>query len=54
MPSAIRRILEEERRIQVVGKAETFAKTVQMFGDLNPNALLLDLHMAQKRDSRLD
>jgi DNA-binding NarL/FixJ family response regulator len=26
MRSAIRRILEEERRIQVVGEAETFAK----------------------------
>jgi chemotaxis response regulator CheB len=50
MRSAIRRILEEERRIQVVGEAETFAKTVQMIGDLKPNVLLLDLHMAQKRD----
>jgi chemotaxis response regulator CheB len=50
MRSAIRRILEEERRIEVVGEAETFAKTVQMIGDLKPEVLLLDLHMAEKRD----
>ena len=50
MRSAIRKILEEERRIQVVGEADTFAKTVQMIGDLKPNVLLLDLHMAQKRE----
>jgi DNA-binding NarL/FixJ family response regulator len=28
MRSAIRRILEEERRIEVVGEAATFAKTI--------------------------
>jgi DNA-binding NarL/FixJ family response regulator len=50
MRSAIRRILEEERRIQVVGEADTFAKTVQMIGDLKPNVLLLDLHLAEGRD----
>ena len=50
MRSAIRRILDEERRIQVVGEAETFAKTVQMIGDLKPNVLLLDLHLAEKRE----
>jgi chemotaxis response regulator CheB len=52
MRLAIRRILEEERRIEVVGEAETFAKTVQMIGDLKPEVLLLDLHMAEKRDFR--
>jgi chemotaxis response regulator CheB len=52
MRLAIRRILEEERRIEVVGEAETFAKTVQMVGDLKPEVLLLDLHMAEKRDFR--
>src|ERR1700720_101137 len=50
MRSAIRRILEDEPRIVVVGEAETFAKTVQMIGDLKPEVLLLDLHMAEKRD----
>ena len=50
MRSAIRRILQEERRIEVVGEAGTFAKTVQMIGDLKPEVLLLDLHMAEKRE----
>jgi two-component system nitrate/nitrite response regulator NarL len=50
MRSAIRRILEEETRIKIVGEAATFAKTVQMIGDLKPEVLLLDLHMAEKRD----
>ena len=50
MRSAIRRILQEERRIEVVGEAGTFAKTVQMIGYLKPEVLLLDLHMAEKRE----
>jgi response regulator of citrate/malate metabolism len=33
----------------VVGEAATFAKTIQMIGDLKPEVLLLDLHMAEKR-----
>ena len=49
MRSAIRRILEEERGIEVVAEAATFAKTIQMIGDLKPDVLLLDLHMAEKR-----
>ena len=49
MRSAIRRILEDEPRIVVVGEAVTFAKTLQMIGDLKPAVLLLDLHMAEKR-----
>jgi DNA-binding NarL/FixJ family response regulator len=48
MRLAIRRILEEERRIEVIGEAGTFAKTVQ--SDLKPEVLLLDLHMAEKRE----
>ncbi len=50
MRLAIRRILEEERRIEVIGEAGTFAKTVQMICDLKPEVLLLDLHMAEKRE----
>ena len=49
MRSAIRRILEDEPRIVVVGEAATFAKTIQTIGDLKPEVLLLDLHMAEKR-----
>ena len=41
MRSAIRRILQEERRIEVVGEAGTFAKTVQMIGDLKPEAIVV-------------
>jgi chemotaxis response regulator CheB len=49
MRSAMRRMLEDEPRIVVVGEAATFAKTIQMIGDLKPEVLLLDLHMAEKR-----
>jgi DNA-binding NarL/FixJ family response regulator len=49
MRSAMRKILEEEPRIVVVGEAATFAKTIQMIGDFKPGVLLLDLHMAEKR-----
>jgi chemotaxis response regulator CheB len=49
MRSAIRKILEEETRIKIVGEAATFAKTVQMISDLKPEVLLLDLHLAEKR-----
>ena len=49
MRAAIRRILEEETRIKIVGEAATFAKTVQMISDLKPEVLLLDLYLAEKR-----
>jgi DNA-binding NarL/FixJ family response regulator len=50
MRTAIRKILEEESHIKIVGEAATFAKTIQMIGDLKPDLLLLDLHMAEKRE----
>lgn len=37
MRSAIRRMLEEEAKIDVVGEAENFAKTIQMVGDHRRN-----------------
>jgi two-component system response regulator DevR len=49
MRSAIRRILEDEPGIVVIGEAATFANAVQMIGDLKPEVLPLDLHMAEKR-----
>ena len=49
MRLAIRRILEEETRIKSAGEAATFAKAIQMIGDLKPEVLLLDLHMAENR-----
>ncbi len=50
MRTAIRKMLQEERNIGVVGEAATFAETVQMIGDFKPDVLLLDLHMPEKRD----
>ncbi len=50
MRSAIRRTLQEDSRIQVVGEASSFAKTMQMIADSKPDVLLLDLHLAEKRD----
>jgi DNA-binding NarL/FixJ family response regulator len=50
MRSAIRRTLEEEPRIQVVGEATSFAKTMQMVIDHKPDVLLFDLHLADRRD----
>jgi DNA-binding NarL/FixJ family response regulator len=50
MRSAIRRKLQEEPRIEIVGEAPNFAKTVQMIADHKPDVLLFDLHLAEKRD----
>jgi DNA-binding NarL/FixJ family response regulator len=54
MRTAMRRTLEEEPRIQVVGEASNFAKTMQMIVDYKPDVLLLDLHLAEKRDFKPD
>ena len=50
MRTAIRKTLEEERNINVVGEASSFADTMQKIADLKPDVLLLDLHLAEKRD----
>jgi DNA-binding NarL/FixJ family response regulator len=50
MLDAIRKLLEEEPRIRIVGEADTFASAVQMVADKKPDILLLDLHMPQKRE----
>ena len=50
MRSAIRRTLQEEPRIEIVGEAANFAKTVQMIVDHKPDVLLFDLHLAEKRN----
>ena len=50
MREAIRRLLEEESRIEIVGEASTFAAAMQMVANFKPHVLLLDLHMPQKRD----
>src|SRR4030088_1832633 len=50
MRTAIRKILQEENNINVVGEATSFAETMQMIGDFKPDVLLLDLHIPEKRD----
>jgi chemotaxis response regulator CheB len=52
MRKVLRKTLEEEQKIDIVGEAETFAQTVQMIGDLKPDVLLLDLHLPEKRNIR--
>ena len=48
MRTAIRKTLEEESNINIVGEASTFADTRQKIVDLNPDVLLLDLRLPQK------
>jgi two-component system nitrate/nitrite response regulator NarL len=48
MRSAIRRALQEEPRIEVVGEASCFANTMQMIAACKPDVLLLDLHLPEK------
>lgn len=50
MRTAIRRTLEEERKIDVVGEASSFADAMQKIADLKPDVLLLDLHLPEKRE----
>jgi DNA-binding NarL/FixJ family response regulator len=52
MRKVLRKTLEEEQKIDIVGEAETFAQTVQLIRDLKPDVLLLDLHLPEKRDIR--
>lgn len=50
MLKAMRKILEEESRIEVAAEASTLAKTVEMIDDFKPEVLLLNLHMPKKRN----
>jgi DNA-binding NarL/FixJ family response regulator len=49
MLEAVRRLLADERQIEIVGEASTFGSAMQMIADLKPDVLVLDLHMPQKR-----
>ena len=48
MRAAVRKTLEEERNINIVGEASTFAETARMICDFRPDVVLLDLHMPEK------
>jgi chemotaxis response regulator CheB len=50
MRTAIRKMLQEESTIDVVGEAASFVDTKEKIADLKPDVLLLDLHMPEKRD----
>jgi chemotaxis response regulator CheB len=51
---AIKRTLEEDPRIQVVGEAATFAATIEMLQRHKPDVLLLDLSMPAHQDFAAD
>jgi chemotaxis response regulator CheB len=50
MRKAIRRTLEEESFIEIVGEASNFGGMMQMVLDLKPDVLLLDLHLPEERE----
>jgi DNA-binding NarL/FixJ family response regulator len=42
---AIRELLEQYPKIELVGEAVSFAQTIQMTNDLKPQFILMDIHM---------
>jgi DNA-binding NarL/FixJ family response regulator len=42
---AIRRVLESEPEIEIVGEAEDFVQTIKMATVLKPQVVVMDLHM---------
>lgn len=46
---AIKRLLETEPAIQIIGEATDFAEAIQKVSELKPDVLLLDLHMPDER-----
>ena len=48
MRYAIARTLEADPALEVVGEATSFAETLERAGSLNPDIVLLDLHMADE------
>jgi len=41
----IRRLLDDEREIHVLAEAGSFSETIQMANQLNPQVIVMDLHM---------
>jgi two-component system, NarL family, response regulator NreC len=48
--NAVKRLLEDEPAIELVGEATNFAETIQKASELKPDVLLLDLHMPDERN----
>jgi chemotaxis response regulator CheB len=42
---AIRRLLEDQPEIELVGEAADFAQTIEMANELKPQVIVMDLHM---------
>ena len=49
MRHAIRKLITEEPRIELVGEASNFGQAMQFIADFKPEVLVLDLHLAEKR-----
>jgi chemotaxis response regulator CheB len=47
---AIRKLITEEPRIELVSEASNFGQAMQLIADFKPEVLLLDLHLAEKRE----
>jgi DNA-binding NarL/FixJ family response regulator len=54
MLTAMRSLLSEDSRIDVVAEASTFAATMQAIADFKPEVLVLDLHLPESRNLESD
>jgi DNA-binding NarL/FixJ family response regulator len=50
----IRRLLQERPEIEFLGQAKNFAQTLQMTGELKPQVVVMDLHMADETEFEPD
>jgi DNA-binding NarL/FixJ family response regulator len=50
MRNAMRKLIEEESRIEIIGETSSFVQTMQAIADFRPEVILFDLHMAEKHD----
>ena len=50
---AIRALLRSQPEIELVGEAADFRKTIQMMNELNPEVIVLDLHMPKGTEATL-
>jgi DNA-binding NarL/FixJ family response regulator len=48
--AVMRKILTEERSIEIVGEARNFSEAIQMVADIKPAVLLFDLYLPQERN----
>jgi DNA-binding NarL/FixJ family response regulator len=46
----IRQLLATQNEFEIIGEAADFAETIRMTSDLNPEVVILDLHMPDDKD----